>query len=140
MSTSERVLKSWIHMLISVNGERAVTNITYNEAVICNVLMHAEQEITATDLCHIMKMQKSQMNRTLTTMEERRMIQRNRSLSDKRQIIIVLNDASDNPYYQEHERIVKYVDRLLDHFGVDKIEDIIQLFDYISKIAQEEKV
>lgn len=140
MTTSERVLKSWIHMLISVNGERAVTNITYNEAVICNVLIHAEREITATDLCNIMKMQKSQMNRTLTTMEEKGMICRNRSQLDKRQIIIELIDTVDNPYYQEHERIVKYVDRLLEHFGVDKVEDIIQLFDYISKIAQEENV
>ena len=137
MTTNERVLKSWIHMLMAVNGEHAVTSITYNEAIICNVLIHSEKEITATDLCNVMKMQKSQMNRTLTSMEEKGMIHRIRSAVDRRQIIIQFIDNESNPYYQEHERILKYVDRLLEHFGVDKIEVIIELFDYISKIAQE---
>ena len=140
MTENERVLKSWIQMLMSVNGEHAVSTITYNEAIICNVLIHSEKEVTATDLCNIMKMQKSQMNRTLTCMEEKGMIQRTRSLVDKRQILIKFIDSEENPYYQEHERILKYVDRLLEHFGVNKIEGMIELFDYISKIAQEENI
>ena len=140
MTANERVLKSWIEMLMAVNGEHAVTTITYNEAIICNVLIHAGREITATDLCNIMKMQKSQMNRTLTCMEEKGMIRRTRSLVDKRQIMIEFIDSEENPYHQEHERILKYVDRLLEHFGVDKIEGMIELFDYISKIAQEENI
>lgn len=140
MTANERVLKSWIQMLMSVNGEHAVSTITYNEAIICNVLIHSEKEVTATNLCNIMKMQKSQMNRTLTCMEEKGMIQRTRSLIDKRQILIKFIDSEENPYYQEHERILKYVDRLLEHFGVNKIEGMIELFDYISKIAQEENI
>ena len=140
MTANERVLKSWIQMLMAVNGEHAVTTITYNEAIICNVLIHSGKEITATDLCNIMKMQKSQMNRTLTCMEEKGMIRRTRSLVDKRQIMIEFIDSKENPYHQEHERILKYVDRLLEHFGVDKIEGMIELFDYISKIAQEENI
>ena len=140
MTTNERVLKSWIHMLMSVNGEHVVTNITYNEAITCNVLIHAEKEITATDLCSIMKMQNSQMNRTLTSMEEMKMIRRSRSEIDTRQIMIQFIDTEENPYHQEHERILKYVDRLLERFGVDRIEDMIQLFDYISQIAQEENL
>ena len=127
-------------MLMSVNGERAVSSITYNEAIICNELIHAEKEVTATDLCNTMKMQKSQMNRTLTNMEDRNMIRRTRSAIDKRQIIIEFVDEPSNPYHQEHERILNYVDRLLEKFGVDKVEDMIMLFDYISKIAQEENV
>ena len=137
MTTNERVLKSWIHMLMSVNGEHAVSTLPYNEAVICNVLIHADKEITATDLCNVMKMQKSQMNRTLTSMEAKGMIRRIRSESDKRQIIIKFIDEADNPYHSEHEKILKYVDRLLEHFGVENIENMIDLFDYISKIAQE---
>ena len=127
-------------MLMAVNGERAVSSITYNEAIICNELIHAEKEVTATDLCNIMKMQKSQMNRTLTNMENRNMICRTRSATDRRQIIIEFIDDASNPYHQEHERILNYVDRLLEKFGVDKVEDMIMLFDYISKIAQEENV
>ena len=137
MTTNERVLKSWIHMLMAVNGEHAVSSLTYNEAVICNVLINSDQENTATDLCNVMKMQKSQMNRTLTSMEDKGMIRRIRSESDKRQIIIEFIDDEKNPYFSEHEKILKYVDRLLEHFGVDKIENMIELFDYISKIAQE---
>ena len=137
MTTNERVLKSWIHMLMAVNGEHAVSSLTYNEAIICNVLIHSEKEITATDLCNVMKMQKSQMNRTLTSMEEKGMIRRIRSENDKRQIIIKFVDEEENPYFNEHEKILKYVDRLLEHFGVENIENMIELFDYISKIAQE---
>lgn len=140
IANEERVLSSWLQMLMAVNGEHAVSYIPYNEAVICNILSNTEKEVTATDLCHLMRMQKSQMNRTLNSMEEKGMIRRSRSKKDKRQIYIEFIEGKEGLYAKEHERILKYVNHLLDHFGREKIEEMIELFDYISKIAQEENI
>ena len=67
---NEKVLTSWLKMIFSVDGEHLVTQLPYNEAVVCNLLLdNPEKQMTATDLCGITKMQKSLMNRTLTSLE-----------------------------------------------------------------------
>ncbi len=69
----ERLLCAWLRLTTVISNERVVTAMPYNEALICNIL---DQEadgvpLTATDLCEKTKMLKSQMNRTLNSMEKK---------------------------------------------------------------------
>ena len=90
--TNEKILDAWVQLIMAVNSERLVTDMPFNEAVICNLLYrNKDLKMTATDLCEITGMQKSQMNRTLTAMESKDIIIRQRSNSDKRVIYINLN-------------------------------------------------
>ena len=85
---NEELLESWLQLTGSINNERIVSKMPYNEVLICRILYrNRSRKITATDLCEITKMQKSQMNRTLTSMEDKNIITRNRSEDDKRKII-----------------------------------------------------
>lgn len=140
-SVNESVLTSWLRLTHTISNERIVSDMPYNEAVICNILYRHEKSgetpLTATDLCKKTKMLKSQMNRTLTQMEEKNMIHRVRSQQDKRQVYVTLNSQAINLYIQQHTKVLSLIDKMVGHFGYEEIEKIRQLFEEISDIAEE---
>ena len=137
---NEKVLTSWLKMILSVDGEHLVSQLPYNEAVVCNLLLdNPEKQMTATDLCGITKMQKSLMNRTLTSLESKKLIERIRSNEDKRLVLVKLVNDVNNIFMEQHEKTLKYVDKIVNRIGKDKVDEVITLFDSITRIAQEEK-
>ena len=82
-------------------------------------------------------MQKSQMNRTLTSMEKKELITRIRSEQDTRKIYITLNDSMLKIYKTQHEKILKIVDELFDKIGYEIQSEVIKLFDLITQTAKE---
>lgn len=137
---NEKVLTSWLKMILSVDGEHLVSQLPYNEAVVCNLLLdNPDKQMTATDLCGITKMQKSLMNRTLTSLESKKLIERIRSNEDKRLVLVKLVNDVNNIFMKQHEKTLKYVDKIVNRIGKDKVDEVIALFDSITKIVQEEK-
>lgn len=137
---NERILTSWLKMILSIDSEHVVSQLPYNEAVVCNLLLdNPDQQMTATDLCGMTKMKKSLMNRTLTSLESKNIIERIRSNDDKRFILVKLVNDVNNIFMKQHEKTLKYVDRLINRIGKEKANEIISLFDAITKVAQEEK-
>ena len=139
---NEKLLDAWLKLTTAIVNERVVSDLPYNESVICNILYknHREtpdQAVTATDLCQKMKMQKSQMNRTLSGMEEKKMISRERSKTDKRQVLVRLNMDQLEVYQRQHEQILALIDRLLAQIGPEKAEDIVDMFTQIANTAEE---
>lgn len=139
---NEQLLSSWLRLTTTINNERIVSEMPYNEAFICNLLYRNQmsecpEELTATDLCHLTRMVKSQMNRTLNSMEEKEMILRVRSLQDKRHVYISLNMEKMDTYVQQHSKILELIDSMVEHFGKEKVMEIYNLFEEISDIAEE---
>lgn len=137
----ENILKSWIRMSLSIHDERIVSSMSYNESLIFHLLYNhqqqfAEQSMTATELCHTMRMQKSQMNRTLTQMEQKELIVRERSTQDKRQVFVRINFDKIGIYQKQHEQILKVIDELITMIGKDKAEDVVRLFELIADAAE----
>ena len=135
---NEKVLDAWLEMTTVINNERITVDLPYNESMICRYLyQNQDQRVTATDLCNWMRMQKSQMNRTLTTMEKKNLITRVRSQEDHRQIFLTLNASMMQVYQDQHEKIIKLVDGIFKKIGYDKQEEAIELFNLISQTAKE---
>ena len=89
------------------------------------------EEITATDLCKMMKMQKSLMNRTLNSLEEKDIVKRVRSTNDKRKIIVILCDEN-NIYHKQHRLVLDYVEAIVEN--LEGLEDsIIPIFESVTK-------
>ena len=138
----EKLLSSWVRLSTAVVNNRVVTNMSYNESLVCHVLYEnaiAEQprEITATDLCEATHILKSQMNRILTSLENKAIITRIRSLKDKRQINIALNMEHAGLFRTQHEHIIKLIDTIVERIGMDTAKDAIRIFDIISDTADE---
>lgn len=140
--TNEEVLNAWLKLSTVIHNGRMPLEMPFNELLICGILYRNEKaekpgEITATDLCAETKMLKSQMNRTLNSMEKKGLILRTRSEKDRRQVYIRFQMDKTDVYEKEHERILVFVDRLLDKVGREHTEDIVRLFTLISNIAGE---
>ena len=139
MKINERILSAWLKMILAVDSERVVSQLSYNESIICNVLYtNIHDEMTATELCTITNMQKSLMNRTLKSLEEKELIKRTRSIKDKREIVIQFIDNQNSLYMKQHKKTLEYVDKIIEHFG-NKTEEVINIFEMIASIAKEEK-
>lgn len=139
---NEELLNAWIRLSSVIKTDQFVSDMTYNEAVICNLLYRNLQRpdslrLTATDLCRETGMLKSQMNRTLNDMEKRGLIARERSGKDKRRILISLNPSRIEKYERQHQKNLALVDRLLDQVGREKGQNILDLFTRIADTAQQ---
>ncbi len=139
---NEQLLSAWLELSTAINNERVVSDVPFNEALICNLLYQAylqdpDRRLTATDLCSSTQMLKSQMNRTLNSMEEKGFILRERSETDKRQVYVTLNMEHALPYKNQHTRILQLIDVIIKELGEDKVLQTIDLFTQISNIARE---
>lgn len=135
---NEQVLEAWLQMTTAINNEKITQDLPYNESMICRYLyQNQHQNVTATDLCDWMRMQKSQMNRTLTNMEKKDLITRVRSEEDNRKIYVTLNDEMIRVYKNQHQKILKIVDELFDKIGYEKQDEVIDLFELIAKTARQ---
>ncbi len=139
---NEDLLDAWLRLSIAVNNPRLVTEITYNESLICNILYkHAHSEIatplTATDLCKMTNMLKSQMNRTLNQLEEKNLISRKRSTTDKRQVYVTMNLQQCHIYETQHKQILGILDAVINKLGYERSRDAIRILNAISEVAEQ---
>ncbi len=130
--SSDEVLNSWLRLTTAIGNLRITSALPYNE-----LLIGAPEFLTATDLCRATGMLKSQMNRTLNSMEKKGLISRTRSGQDRRQVYISFNMEQAEFYERQHEKVLFCVDTLLEKVGRNRAEEIVKLFTLISDMADE---
>ena len=137
---NEELLHAWLKLSTSIINNRVVSDLSYNESLVCNLLYHTyltspDSLLTATDLCTETNMLKSQMNRTLNSLEKKNIITRTRSSNDKRQVLVQFNLDSADTYLKQHQEILSLLDTIIDRLGIEKTQETIQLFHSICAIA-----
>ncbi len=142
MQLNEALLSAWLKLSTAINNSRLVSEMSYNESLICNILYRNTTEcpdkaLTATDLCDETKILKSQMNRILTQLEAKKLITRERSAEDKRKVFISLTTEQSNAYLKQHEQILKLLDDIIAKLGEEQTLEIIRALNGISNIADE---
>ncbi len=136
----EALLNSWLRLSTSINNARLVSEMTYNESLICNILYNQSKHsypetMTATALCNMTNMLKSQMNRTLNQLEAKDLITRERSSIDKRVVYITMNAEQCQTYEKQHAQILRILDAVIQNLGEEKTHQSIQILNEISDIA-----
>lgn len=136
----EALLDAWLRVSTSINNSRLVSELSFNESLICNLLYKSmlenpEYRMTATDLCIEMKMQKSLMNRTLNQLESKGVITRERSTQDKRRVHIYLNLEQSKQYELQHEKILGLINGIIQELGEKKAEAATALLQDIAQAA-----
>lgn len=139
---NETLLSAWLRVSTSIINTRVVSELPYNEALVCNVLYENSckensQPLTATDLCNKTNMLKSQMNRTLNLLESKGIISRHRSETDKRQVFIMFDMETAGPYQTQHERILQLLDEIVSRLGEDKTNEVIETLNDVADIAND---
>lgn len=134
---TERLLDAWLHLSMDLWNERFVSTLSYNESLVCHLLYRKKVEcpempyMTLMQLSKVTGILKSQMNKTLTSLEEKDCIERIRSEEDKRVVYISLRDDNLNLYRTQHDDICKVVNKVIQRLGVDRSEEAICIFNDI---------
>lgn len=137
-SVTESLLDSYLQFSMAICNERVVSELPYNEALICNLLYRAAPgALTATELCEKTRMRKSQMARTLNEMEEKGMILRRRSQSDRRQILVELNKEGAEAFFRQHVKTLELVDAISRRMSPEKLQTLAALLNEAAEAARE---
>ena len=142
---SEELLTAWLRLSSVINNQRLVAGLSFNEAVVCNLLGRAARQadgyLTAKDLCTETRILKSQMNVILRSLEQKGLISRCQSAKDKRQIEVRLLPEGAASYAASHQHIIHLIQRLIASVGEDQIRQLIpmlhQVVDTFDMIQQE---
>ena len=138
LPANEALLSAWLRLSTSVINSRIVSEMSYNESLICSILYKSAklgQPVTATALCQTTHMLKSQMNRTLNQLEEKGFICRERSASDKRLVQITFNMEHAQKYEKQHKEILSIIDNILNELGPEDAAQAIYMLNRISDVA-----
>ena len=128
-TTGDRLLAAWLSLTSTLWNKRLVSTLTYNEAHVLGILLRAEDTArvcTATTLIAQTRLLKSQMNKLLTTLENKGYITRTRSSEDKRVIFIALTESGEAAYLAEHAHVEAIVSQLIAQIGEDKAQALTQ--------------
>lgn len=139
-SINEILLAAWVNISTSVNNDRVVSDMPYNESLVCHILYRnmlngEKKQITATELCEKTHILKSQMNRILNHLEEKNFIKRIRSVKDKRQVYISFNLEQADAFKKQHEKLLHLLDAIIEDIGTDAAKEAAILFNKIADAA-----
>lgn len=129
----EALLDVWLDMALNIRGNRLVSGLSFNEIVICSILYRSRKVdmgmLTATDLGNRTKLLKSQLNKVLTMMEEKGLIERIRSEKDKRKVYLKLCEEMLPVYLKEHEKVMEIVHPVCVALGEEKVKVLTGLLE-----------
>ncbi len=142
LQLDELLLEAWLQLCTVINNDRIVQTMSFNEAFVCHLLNQQQNccplsYLTATDLCNKTGLFKSQMNTILTSLEQKNIIYRIRSTSDKRKIYIILLEDGMGLYQKEHAHILAFINQIISLVGEEEIKKFIQILDKITSCAKE---
>ena len=127
----EELLGAWMDMALNIRGNRLVEELSFNEIVICSILYRNRKAgdgmLTATDLGNRTKLLKSQLNKVLTLMEKKGLIERIRSEEDKRKVFLKLCEENLSFYLEEHKKVMEIVHAVCTVLGEEKAKLLTEL-------------
>lgn len=129
----EDLLRAWVQMSVCIRGNRILTDMSMNEMVIYSILLRRQQEggqlLTATELGEETRLLKSQINKILSGMEKKDLIERVRCLEDKRKVYIRLRKDHTQIYLDEHRRVMELMGYVAGELGEEKMTVLTALVD-----------
>ena len=136
----EDLLNAWLRAETSIKSPKQVTSLTYNESLICNLLLQDAKNdgigLTASQLCHATQIHKSQMNRILNTMEAKELIVRTRSEEDKRKVYITFNSNQHETFTTQHSRVIGLVAGIVEDLGAERSRELTQALNDLADAAR----
>lgn len=136
---NEELLAAWLTLTSVVNNERIVSTIPFNEAHVCNLLYRRRQQspdtyLTATELCAQTRILKSQMNKVLSSLEKKGMIERFPAPDDRRKAYIRLREENLSAFEAVHAHSLRLVDHAIERLGEDDARQLAVLLPRVAEI------
>lgn len=130
---NEELLFAWLQLGCTIDNQRLVPQLPFNEALVCGLLCRSSHPLTASDLCAQTHILKSQMNAILRSLERKGFLERSQSQEDRRQLHLRLLPQGRACYTASHRQTLALVDRLIASVGEDKIRTLIPLLQAVTE-------
>lgn len=126
---NEELIAAWMRLISVVENRRVVSGMSFNEALICNLLARQGEDgfLTASELCQKTRILKSQMNSILRSLEEKEIISRTLCPTDRRITEIRLKENGGPVYHRSHAHTLAIMDRLIAELGQENVETLLPL-------------
>lgn len=139
IQNQEALLQAWIGMNVCIRGNRILSSMSLNEILIAGILYRNQKGdscgVTATELCSQTRLLKSQVNKLISGMEEKGLIERIRSSKDKRKVYIRMREENLHIYLEEHDRIMKLMNKVAEAMGEEKVSRLTELINEATSIV-----
>lgn len=134
---SKDFLDAWLKLSVILRNKRYMINLSFNEGIICHLLykeslINSEKGVALKDICLKTHILKSQVNKLIKQLESKNIIKRNKSLKDKRLVLVSLSEYGEKVYKNEYGRIIKLVNELVKKIGEDKAKTATDIFELIA--------
>ena len=137
---NERILNLWLDVASLINNQRLVSYLSFNEANICNRLWRQRGQekdyLTQSELCNETGIEKSLMNRTLRSLEEKGIIERTKAVVDRRIVQVKLKENNDIYLLEVHRKSLAIVDEMIAYWGPEKTQKIVDSLQLITQAAR----
>lgn len=143
IKTNEKLLEAWLNLTTAVWNERLVSNLSFNEVLVCGLLYKQYKTepnnpyLPVKFLVSQTNMLKSQMNKVINGLEDREILERTRFKTDRRLVYVKLCKKGIEEYEKEHQKVLGVVNTLVDKLSVDDVENAINVFDKVADVMRE---
>lgn len=133
----EDLLNAWLKMSVCIKGNRILNELSFNEITILNALNGGD--LTFKMILEKTKMLKSQLNRVLNALINKKMVISYANSNDKRSVIYSLNNQNRKDYDDEHKRVLMIMNSIKNTLGEEETKrlalDIERATDIVNKIG-----
>lgn len=133
----EDLLNAWLKMSVCIKGNRILNELSFNEITILNALNGGD--LTFKMILEKTKMLKSQLNRVLNALINKKMVISYANSNDKRSVIYSLNNQNRKVYDDEHKRVLMIMNSIKSTLGEEETKrlalDIERATDIVNKIG-----
>ena len=127
---SESILTEWLRVTRTIQNSRIVNGMTLNEALVCNKLWcQSDKEpayLSAAELCSLTGISKSLMNRIVTSLLKKGIIEYADVVKDKRKKPLRLSPWKKEKFIAVHEASLDIVDELVKLWGIKSSKQILE--------------
>ena len=143
LDTGEALLRAWLELAAIIWNRQMVSGMTFNEAVVSNLLLYRKRQdpahpMTATELCEKTNIRKSQMNLLLNALEKQGYLCRQRCEADRRQVYLFLTEAGEKAYHTSHRQGRELIDIVVNNMGEESVRQLTGQLSAINTMIQEE--
>ena len=131
----EIMLKAWINMSVNTRENRLLNELSFNEMLVLNMIQ--DKECSFKELVNELNILKSQLNRVIQNLVQKKLIIAYTPENDKRSLMIKKGDNTEL-YKQEHARMIEIMRQIRKQIGEEDTLKLIYLLNQVASLVKEE--
>lgn len=131
----EIMLKAWINMSVNTRENRLLNELSFNEMLVLNMIQ--DKEFSFKELVNELNILKSQLNRVIQNLVQKKLIIAYTPENDKRSLMIKKGDNTEL-YKQEHARMIEIMRKIRKQIGEEDTLKLIYLLNQVASLVKEE--